>query len=397
MAELLAAKQEISRSGNTFAILRVMQWLALVEVRAGHLHQAHQEALTALDLLERLAGYGLLTGYFYMVLANVFLEWNQLDEARRVAYKLIRVAEVWQQVDLHLVGYSYLLEIELAENDLAATSQAHQAFERLMIEQGSPYYQSWSMALTIQYWLAQGKQEEASAWAAQTTLHPDDWQPGRFWELLALTQVYLAQQQYARAIELLERFCTRLDQPDNIEIAVTFLAHYIAALAGSEKKEQAHAVLARLLSLTETHGHIRVYLNQGELMKQALKTFLEKPQNGLSALSRASILKLLEAFEQEEQRRAWRTDVWPAVSHKQESFRLITADDSSTVAFLEPLTSQEQRVLRLLVAGRSNQEIARLLVISHNTVKTHVKNLYSKLHVNSRDQASALARKLRLL
>ena len=397
VAELLAAKQEISRSGNTFAILRVMQWLALVEVRAGHLHQAHQEALTALDLLERLAGYGLLTGYFYMVLANVFLEWNQLDEARRVAYKLIRVAEVWQQVDLHLVGYSYLLEIELAENDLAATSQAHQAFERLMIEQGSPYYQSWSMALTIQYWLAQGKQEEASAWAAQTTLHPDDWQPGRFWELLALTQVYLAQQQYARAIELLERFCTRLDQPDNIEIAVTFLAHYIAALAGSEKKEQAHAVLARLLSLTETHGHIRVYLNQGELMKQALKTFLEKPQNGLSALSRASILKLLEAFEQEEQRRAWRTDVWPAVSHKQESFRLITADDSSTVAFLEPLTSQEQRVLRLLVAGRSNQEIARLLVISHNTVKTHVKNLYSKLHVNSRDQASALARKLRLL
>jgi LuxR family transcriptional regulator, maltose regulon positive regulatory protein len=41
-------------------------------------------------------------------------------------------------------------------------------------------------------------------------------------------------------------------------------------------------------------------------------------------------------------------------------------------------------VLALLVAGRSNPEIAETLIVSVNTVKGHVKNLYRKLNVNTR-------------
>ena len=70
---------------------------------------------------------------------------------------------------------------------------------------------------------------------------------------------------------------------------------------------------------------------------------------------------------------------------------------SEQAVLLETLTPQERRVLRLLAAGRSNQEIAHELVISLNTVKTHVKNLYSKLQVSSRLQALAQARDSQLL
>ena len=62
----------------------------------------------------------------------------------------------------------------------------------------------------------------------------------------------------------------------------------------------------------------------------------------------------------------------------------------------EPLSTQEQRVLRLLVVGRNNQEIARELIISVNTVKYHIKHLYQKLGVSNRLQASEAARRLKL-
>jgi LuxR family maltose regulon positive regulatory protein len=63
----------------------------------------------------------------------------------------------------------------------------------------------------------------------------------------------------------------------------------------------------------------------------------------------------------------------------------------------EPLTPRERDVLRLLAAGQSNPEIARTLYVEVNTVKTHVKHLYDKLGVHSRDQAIWRARELTLL
>ncbi len=44
-------------------------------------------------------------------------------------------------------------------------------------------------------------------------------------------------------------------------------------------------------------------------------------------------------------------------------------------------------MLRLLVTGLSNAEVAERLFVSLNTVKTHVKNIFAKLEVQSRVQA----------
>jgi LuxR family maltose regulon positive regulatory protein len=68
---------------------------------------------------------------------------------------------------------------------------------------------------------------------------------------------------------------------------------------------------------------------------------------------------------------------------------------ASTLA--DPLTGREQEVLQQIAAGLSNREIQEKLVISKNTVRTHIKNLYSKLGVHSRTQAIKRARELNLL
>jgi DNA-binding NarL/FixJ family response regulator len=48
-------------------------------------------------------------------------------------------------------------------------------------------------------------------------------------------------------------------------------------------------------------------------------------------------------------------------------------------------------VLRLVADGLTNKEIARQLIVSENTVKTHLTSLFNKLGVNSRARAVAVA------
>ena len=59
--------------------------------------------------------------------------------------------------------------------------------------------------------------------------------------------------------------------------------------------------------------------------------------------------------------------------------------------FHEPLTPHERDILQAMVEGLSNAEIATRLVLSTETVKWYVKQLYSKLEAHSRDEAIARA------
>jgi LuxR family maltose regulon positive regulatory protein len=64
---------------------------------------------------------------------------------------------------------------------------------------------------------------------------------------------------------------------------------------------------------------------------------------------------------------------------------------------VEPLSERELEVLRLLAAGRSNQQIAEELVVALNTVKKHVAHILAKLGAANRTEATARARELGLL
>jgi DNA-binding CsgD family transcriptional regulator/pimeloyl-ACP methyl ester carboxylesterase len=65
---------------------------------------------------------------------------------------------------------------------------------------------------------------------------------------------------------------------------------------------------------------------------------------------------------------------------------------SASAATASVLSTREIEVLRLLAAGRSNQQIAEALVISANTVRRHVSNIFDKTGAQNRTQASVYAR-----
>jgi LuxR family maltose regulon positive regulatory protein len=64
---------------------------------------------------------------------------------------------------------------------------------------------------------------------------------------------------------------------------------------------------------------------------------------------------------------------------------------------IEPLSEREREVLRLLATELSGPEIARELLVSLNTMRTHTKNIYAKLGVNTRRAAVRVARDLALV
>ena len=64
---------------------------------------------------------------------------------------------------------------------------------------------------------------------------------------------------------------------------------------------------------------------------------------------------------------------------------------------IEPLSERELEILRLLTTDLSTREMAEQLVVSVNTIKTQIKNIYAKLNVHSREEALDKARALKLI
>jgi LuxR family transcriptional regulator, maltose regulon positive regulatory protein len=237
----------------------------------------------------------------------------------------------------------------------------------------------------VKYWLAAGNLDVASSWAKQVVFSPETWNSNRKWEVLSLVCVYLARQEYTQALAVLEGFSGELDRPGDIDTTIGFLALYAVALHHGGKREQARAVAVRLLALTEPEDYIRVFLDLGEPMREMLESLLSTPsqqENSLPPTSVAFVAKLLAVFG--------RTTSPERRTQYQIAEHPVLTPQSSALA--EPLTRREREVLRLLIAGASNQEIASELVISVATVKKHVSNLLGKLGLESRTQAIARVR-----
>ena len=75
----------------------------------------------------------------------------------------------------------------------------------------------------------------------------------------------------------------------------------------------------------------------------------------------------------------------------QKVMRQFSALPGKQAPLVDDLTPREVEVLKLIAEGRSNSEIAKELVISEKTVKNHINNIFSKLHVYDRSQAMLYA------
>src|SRR4030095_15876428 len=164
-----------------------------------------------------------------------------------------------------------------------------------------------------------------------------------------------------------------VDTAENGRVRSHVEALCLEALAHHSNSSKAAEPLVEALTLGQAKGFRRIFLDEGTRMAALLQAILPALPNRTLSLFATT---LLHSF-----------------SPKPMPFGGAT---SSTVS-VEALSQQELRVLRLLVAGLSNADIARELIVSTNTIKTHVKSIYRKLNVTSRDEAREVARELKLV
>ena len=125
--------------------------------------------------------------------------------------------------------------------------------------------------------------------------------------------------------------------------------------------------LGRALALAEPEGYVRVFLNEGPPMVALLEAAARQ------GIATDYVRRLLAA--------PGRTGESPRANQ----------------TLVEPLSERELEVLRLLSTDLSGPDIARELVVSLHTVRSHTKNVYAKLGVNDRRAAVRRAGELGLL
>jgi len=354
---------------NPHGTLAATSVLAEICYQQGELEQAAQYYQQELD--SQVGGGEMLDdqGYGLYGLSRIAYENDDLEAAERQATRAIELAKQRHSEQLQVQAALILCQVQHARGQ---TAHARSELQSLAAQTRNPSLlreiQSWQARLA----LAMGDLEAVQRWhagvAAASESVPRVQQEH---EALIVARLYLAQGQPQDALALLERWQAQAAAQERTRSEIEILALRALAHSALADRAQATQALTRALTVAQPRGLRRIFLDLGEPLAALLQA--AAPTLAKRTLA-AYVATLLRALPQSQARVA----------------------QSAALPLLEPLSQQEQRVLRLIVAGQSNADIARELVVSPNTIKTHIKNIYRKLNVSTREEAQAAARELHL-
>jgi LuxR family maltose regulon positive regulatory protein len=383
-ADALGEAMQLSEANGDYYIqFAAASFLGDIQVFQGHLSRAmeiYQQVLAWADPNIPQKGEVMAHGG----LAQILCERDQLDAAfaqiQLGTDQIDRVGGAWSA----FVIYRVLARVRLAQgrwnSALDFLSRARQLGEESQVR----LVVTMAAALSASLQLAQDDLEAATAWAENSGLSPDDGEvdhPGwREVEYLTLARVLDAQGRQAEAMSLLDRLLQSAQVEGRDGSAVGILILRALFEQAQDNKARAFERLEYALTLAEPEVYVRIFVDEGEPMRLLLRDyqafFKKKMSDGVDSNSLRLLSytdKLLAAFSQPP----------PEVIKEQDTLP-------------EPLSERELDILRLIATGRTNQEIAEILVIALSTVKSHINNLYGKLGTNRRTEAIAIERELGL-
>lgn len=309
-------------------------------------------------------------------LTDLSYEWNDLAATGRL---LDEVQAIGALPDVPDIGEALAFRQALLNHACGRTPEALRLIAAVLVRlEASTSQRPMETIPTILAWQGRLHLAIGDLFAAQQSLDAldrlaEDSSPVQreAGQILA-ARVLLARGEAADALSLLDPLLVTAHERGHGRQALEVGMVTVLALAACRRGREARERLREVLTRASGQDFMRLFLDEGEPLAVLLRSL---PPTSQEPALRSQVRAILRAFD---------------AAHGSAAF----ASGAVGVALVEPLSAQERRVLRLLVAGRTNPEIARELVVSVNTVKGHVKSLYRKLDVRSRLEATEAARLL---
>jgi LuxR family maltose regulon positive regulatory protein len=370
-AECMAGLRRAGHIADTFGCA-----IALADIRRaqGRLGEAMRTYEQALQRAPQQGGAVLRgTADMYVGMSELHRERDDLPAATQL---LLRSQELGEHTGLPQNRYRWraaMARIREAQGDLGGALNLLSEAERLYVGDFFPNVRPVP-ALTARVRVVQGEWGEALGWARERGLSvDDDLSYLREFEHITLARVLLARYAAERAersvheaSRLLERLLEAAEEGARTGSVIEILVLQALARQARGHIPAALAALQRALTLAEPEGYIRIFVDEGPPMASLLRAAAKQ------GIAPSYVRRLLAAVSKTEDR------------------------TPASQGLIEPLSARELDVLRLLGTDLDGPEIARELVVSLNTVRTHTKNIYAKLGVNNRRAAVRRARELDL-
>jgi LuxR family transcriptional regulator, maltose regulon positive regulatory protein len=371
-AECMAGLRRAGHIADTFGCA-----IALADIRRtqGRLGEAMRTYEQALQRAAPQRGGPVLRGTadMYVGMSEIHRERDDLPAATQ---QLLRSQDLGEHNGLPQNRYRWrvaMARIREAEGDLGGALDLLDEAERLYVGDFFPNVRPVP-ALRARVRVAQGNWGEALGWAREQGLSvDDDLSYLREFEHITLARVLLARYTAERAersiheaARFLERLLRAAEEGQRTGCVIEILVLQALARQARDDIPAALAPLQRALTLAEPEGYVRIFVDEGTPMASLLRAAAKQ------GIARNYVRRLLAA---------------------------VNTTEGSTPGgqgLIEPLSERELDVLRLLGTDLGGPEIARELIVSLNTVRTHTKNIYAKLGVNNRRAAVRRAKELDL-
>jgi LuxR family maltose regulon positive regulatory protein len=361
----------LERAGHLSDVLGCSITLADIRITQARLGEALRTYRRALRLAAEDDGPVLRgTADMYVGMSQIACERDDLATA---AEHLRRAEELGEHTWLPQNPYRWrvaMAQVREAEGDLDGALDLLDEAQRVYTGDFSPNVRPIP-AMRARVLTAQGRLGEALSWAREQGLSTED-DPSylREFEHLTLARVLLAQHRQEPAepvvrdvAELLRRLLRAAEGGARWGSVIEILVLQALTQQARGDVRGGLAALERALTLAEPEGYVRVFAGAGAPMVSLLRR----------AGRRDYVRRLLAAGN-------------PAEHNAPGRQRMV-----------QPLSERELDVLRLLASDLDGPEIARALMVSLNTLRTHTRNIYAKLGVNNRRAAVRQAADLNLL